>query len=216
MKKIALYGAGGLGHEVAAAIRNRWVRESEDWEIIGYFDDRDFSEAPGHHLLGRWLGGIEALNSWAEPIGVILCFGSPGTRLAVADKIQNPLVEFPNCISSDFKVSDTRTFTIGHGNVIQGRCVATSDVTVGNFNLLNGSVALGHDVTIGDGNVVMPGCRISGEVSIKDRNLLGAMSFIKQGLKVGSEITLSPLSALLTKPKDGNTYIGNPAKIFKF
>ena len=72
MKKIAIYGVGGLGHEVAAAIRNGWVKGSENWEIIGYYDDRDFSDNPYDRLCGNWLGGIDDLNSRQEPIGVIL------------------------------------------------------------------------------------------------------------------------------------------------
>lgn len=214
--KIALYGAGGLGHEVAAAIRKGSIQDSEQWEIIGYFDDRDFSDAPDDRLLGRWLGNMEVLNSWPEPIGVILCFGSPGTRLAVANKITNPLVSFPNSIAADFSISDPQSFSIGRGNVIQGHCGITTNVTLGDFNLLNGSVVFGHDVNAGNGNVFMPACRISGEVKIGDRNLFGAMSFVKQGLRIGDGITLSPLSSLLTKPKEGHTYIGNPAKLFRF
>ncbi|MDE6271929.1 MAG: serine acetyltransferase [Muribaculaceae bacterium] len=216
MKKIAIYGRGGLGHEVAAAIRNGRVKDSEDWEIIGYFDDRDFSDSHSDRLCGDWLGGIDRLNDWTGPIGVILCFGNPRTRLAVAAKVKNPLVEFPNCIASDYRVSDPASYLIGKGNIIQGGCNVTTNISIGDFNLFNGSVVLGHDVKIGDGNVFMPGCRISGEVSIGDSNLIGAMSFVKQGLRIGSDITLSPLSALLTKPKDGQTYIGNPAKKFRF
>jgi UDP-3-O-[3-hydroxymyristoyl] glucosamine N-acyltransferase len=62
----------------------------------------------------------------------------------------------------------------------------------------------------------MPGTRISGEVTIGNSNLFGAMSFVKQLLTIPDNITLSPLSALLTKPKAGNLYIGNPAKKFKY
>ncbi|MBD5226804.1 MAG: serine acetyltransferase [Bacteroidales bacterium] len=215
MKKIAIYGVGGLGHEVAAAIRNGWIRDSVNWEIIGYFDDRDFSANPSDRLCGDWLGGIDQLNDWEEPIGVLLCFGNPRTRLAVADKIKNPLVDFPNSIASNFRISDPESFSIGKGNIIQGDCKVTTNVLIGDFNLFNGNVVLGHDTTVGNGNVFMPGCKISGDVRLGDSNLFGTMSFVMQGLKIGSEITLSPLSALLTKPRNGSTYIGNPAKIFK-
>lgn len=214
--KIALYGAGGLGHEVASAIRNGWFTGAENWEIIGYFDDRDFSDAPDDRLMGRWLGGIDKLNDRSEPIGVILCFGNPKTRFLVASKIINPNVKFPNCINIDFRIADESSFKIGKGNIITGNCAATTNVTIGDFNLLNGSVVVGHDVRCGNANVFMPACRISGGVSIGDCNLFGSMCFIKQELKIGSDITVAPLSALLTKPKDKKTYIGNPAKIFKF
>lgn len=216
MTKIALYGTGGLGHEVASYIMNRWILGSEDWEIIGYFDDRDFSETPDDKLTGRWLGGIEELNNWPYSIGVILCFGNPATRYQVASKIDNPLVKFPNCIHRDFIINDYSLYKIGVGNIITGNCAISTNVCIGDFNLLNGSVVFGHDVKCGNANVFMPGSRISGCVSIGDRNLFGSMCFVKQELKIGSDVTVSPLSALLTKPKDKNTYIGNPAKIFKF
>ena len=62
----------------------------------------------------------------------------------------------------------------------------------------------------------MPGVRVSGEVTIGERNLIGSCSFILQQTRIGNEVTLSPGSILLTNPKDGNTYIGNPAKKFKY
>ena len=77
-------------------------------------------------------------------------------------------------------------------------------------------MSIGHDVILGNYNSIMPGVRISGEVKIGNLNLLGADSFIKQQIIIGDSVTLSPLSALLTKPKNGGTYIGNPAKIFKY
>lgn len=216
MIKIAFYGVGGLGHEVAVALRNGMVNDSEDWNLIGYFDDRDFSDAPEDRLMGRWLGNIDSLNSWDEPLGVLLCFGNPHTRMAVANKITNPYISFPNCIGKGTMIKDKDTFSIGKGNIIQGLCVMTTEIKLGDFNLLNGDIALGHNVEIGNSNVFMPGCKVSGEVKIGDNNLFGAMSFIKQNLRIGNNIVLSPLSALLTKPKDNSTYIGNPARIFKF
>jgi acetyltransferase-like isoleucine patch superfamily enzyme len=62
----------------------------------------------------------------------------------------------------------------------------------------------------------MPAVRVSGEIIIEDKNLFGASSFVLQQLKIGTGITLSPLSVLLHKPKDGNTYIGNPAVVVKY
>ena len=214
MKDIAIYGAGGLGREVIDLI-NKMNEVKPQWNIIGFFDDsKPIGEIVTHDY--KVLGGIDEVNAWSSPLCVALCMGSPHQIEAVFSKITNPLIEFPNLIYQNFYISDRDTFSIGHGNIICGKCVATVSVTIGNFNLLNGSVTFGHDVTVGDYNVFMPGCRISGEVKIGNRNLFGAMSFVKQCLKIGNDVTLSPLSPLLSKPKDGNTYMGNPAKIFKF
>ena len=69
---------------------------------------------------------------------------------------------------------------------------------------------------MGDCNAFMPNSKVSGGVNIGNENLIGACSFILQGLKIGNNVTLSPGSILLTKPKNGNIYIGNPAKLFRF
>lgn len=215
MNKIAIYGAGGFGKEVACMLEKINLAEGRKWDLIGFFDDGKKAGEPVSHF-GRVLGGIEELNKWPKKICVALCFGNPQTVKAIREKINNASVVFPNLIDPSFAIADPLTFSIGEGNIIKGRCSVTTDVKIGNFNLLNGDNSLGHNVAIGDYNTIMPGARISGEVSIGTLNLIGAGSFIRQQIKVGTGATLSPLSALLTKPKDYALYIGNPAKRMKF
>lgn len=214
MKDIAIYGAGGLGREIASMIE-KINRIEERWNLIGFFDD---GEPKGKRIshFGKVLGSGVELNVWSTHIGVVLAFGNPQTLHSVKSRIDNPLLDFPNIFSPDFEISDPKTFEIGKGNIIKGGCFASTDVRIGDFNLLNGDVVLGHDVTIGTCNILMPGSRISGGVTISERNLLGAGCFVKQQIKIGSDVTVSPLSALLTKPRDRSTYIGNPAKIFRY
>lgn len=214
MKDIAIYGAGGFGREVACLIQ-KINSISAEWNLIGFFDDGMAIGTPVSHF-GECLGGINELNMWNRPLSLLLCFGAPKMLTSARHKIINRQVDFPNIIDPSFSVADPATFIIGVGNIIKGHCTATTEARIGNFNVLNGFVNIGHDVSIGDFNVFMPGSRISGEVTIGNRNLIGADSFIKQGLAIGDEVTVSPLSALLTKPKDGMVYIGNPAKVFKF
>lgn len=217
-KELAIYGVGGLGREIASMIekinKRPDISEDKKWNLIGFYDDGMEIGEPVSHF-GKVIGGIDQLNSRQSPIDIVLCFGSPATLQRVHQKITNPLVSFPNIIDPGFVIDDPKTFSIGHGNIIKGRSAVTTNVRIGNFNMLNGNVIIGHDTTIGDYNVMMWGVHVSGEVSIDKRNLLGTFSFIKQRLKVGDDVTLSPLSALLTKPKDGGLYIGNPAKIFR-
>lgn len=214
MKDIALYGAGGFGREVACMIKQINAIKPI-WNLIGFFDDgKELEEEISH--FGKNLGGLKEINDWRTPLCVALCFGNPRTVKTIREKLTNPKLEFPNLIDPDFSIADKETFMIGEGNIIKSKCGVTTEVKIGNFNLLNGDVAIGHDVEIGDYNTIMPGTRISGEVSIGDCNLLGADCFIKQQIKIGNHVTISPLSALLTKPKDGQTYIGNPAKKFIF
>lgn len=214
MKDIAIYGAGGLGREVACLIRNINAVEPT-WNLIGFFDDGMEVGTPVSHF-GDVIGDLATLNAWPKPLAIAIAIGSPLTLSSLVSGISNQEIWFPNLIDPSFYVGDRQTFRIGRGNIIQGNCIATVDITIGNFNLLNGFIVLGHDVALGDYNTLMPGCRISGAVKIGTRNLIGADSFVLQNVRIGNDVVLSPLSALLTSPKDGSTYIGNPAKKLKY
>lgn len=215
MKKIAIYGAGGLGREVAGGINRINKAGGEQWEIIGFYDDnKDVGSEVSHY--GTVLGGINELNEVKEPLALAIAVGSPKIRKLIFDKITNPNISYPNLIAPSFKVLDPETFTIGRGNIIQDNCSATCNVTIGDFNVLNGSDIMGHDVVISNYNVLMPGVHLSGAVNVGDCNLLGVDSVVLQKVRVGSNITLGAGSVLMTKPKDGYTYIGVPAKKFEF
>lgn len=214
MKDIAIYGAGGLGREVAITIKEI-NQVNPEWNLIGFFDDglEKGMPVPG---FGCILGGINEINNWNSSLSIVLCFGNPNTIHIAKDKIKNKNIFFPNIISPSCWFGAKETINFGIGNIIQGETIFTTSIEIGSFNVLNGFINVGHDVKIGDYNVVMPKVMISGEVTIGNENLLGANCFIKQQLRIGQGVTVSPLSALLTKPKDGGTYIGNPAKLFKF
>ena len=214
-KRIAIYGAGGLGREVAAGIQRINRAGIGNWELVGFYDDAKPKGYVVSHL-GNVVGGMEELNSVKEPMALAIAVGTPSSRKIIHDRIINPMISFPNLISPSFRVLDPSTFKIGEGNIIQDNCSATCDVTIGSYNVLNGSNVLGHDVEMSDFNVLMPGVRLSGEVKVGDTNLLGVDSVVLQRIKIGNNVTLGAGSVLMTKPKDGYTYIGVPAKKFDF
>lgn len=214
IKEIAIYGAGGLGRELACMIE-KLNRKSKEWEIIGFFDD-GIPKGTNIFKNTKVIGDNNDLQNWDYPLNIGMGIGSPKIVQRIVSSLTNELITFPNLISPDFEVEDVEQFSIGKGNIIKSSCRVTTNVHIGNFNVFNGSITIGHDTIINDFNIFMPGVRISGEVAIGNRNLFGSMSFVKQCLKIGDDIILSPLSPLLSKPKNGLTYMGNPAKPFKF
>lgn len=214
-KSIAIYGAGGLGREVAGGIQRINKAGMGNWKFIGFYDDAKPKGYKVSHL-GEVLGGMDELNRVGEPLALAIAVGTPETRKRILERISNPNISFPNLIAPSFRVLDSKTFKIGKGNIIQDNCSVTCDVEVGDYNVLNGSNVLGHDVRVGSFNVLMPGVRLSGEVSVGDGNLFGVDSVILQRIKVGNRVTLGAGSVLMTKPKDGFTYIGVPAKKFDY
>ena len=214
MKDIAIYGAGGFGREIACLI-NQINSHTATWNLIGFFDDGKEIGLEVSHF-GKVLGGIEQLNDWRQEISVVIAIGNPNAVRAISQNIVNPAVDFPNIIHPSFFLSDAETFSIGKGNIIQGRCVVSCDVAIGDFNVFNGSVVVGHDVVIGSYNTFMPAVRVSGEVKIGECNFFGISSIVLQQLKIGNNVKLGAGSVLMTKPKDDVLYMGNPAKRFKY
>ena len=214
MKDIAIFGAGGFGKEVASLIK--WInKENPTWNLVGFFDDGVEKGTKISHF-GEVLGGMAELNAWATPLDLTIAIGSPQSLRKVRERIDNAQISFPNVIAPNLGISDTKTFHIGKGNIVGNGCGVSVDVTIGDFNILNADIVLGHDAKIGNYNVLMPDIRVSGEVKIGECNLIGVGSIILQQIKVGNDVHLGAGAVLMTKPKDGCTYIGNPAKLFKF
>lgn len=214
-RRIAIYGAGGLGREVAGGIQRINNAGREQWELVGFYDDGLEKGTQVSHY-GTVLGGMDDLNALQEPMALAIAVGSPDSRKLIHERITNDNIFFPNLIAPSFRILDPKTFKIGQGNIIQDNCSVTCDVELGDYNVLNGSNALGHDVRVGSFNVMMPGVRLSGEVKVGDCNLLGVDGVVLQKIKIGNHITLGAGSVLMTKPKDGATYIGVPAKRFNY
>jgi sugar O-acyltransferase (sialic acid O-acetyltransferase NeuD family) len=210
MNDIAIYGAGGFGREIACLIQAINQESRGNWNLIGYFDD---GLAPGSkNRYGEVLGNIDTLNNRGKPLAIVLALGNPKLIKLIAEKITNPLVEFPNLFAPDLRYLDVDSLSIGKGNVVTFGCRISCKVEIGNFNILNGNVGIGHDVKIGSYNVMNPCTRISGETIIGDNNFFGVYSVVLQRKKIGNNITVSANSVISRNTIDGCYYLGNPAK----
>jgi sugar O-acyltransferase (sialic acid O-acetyltransferase NeuD family) len=210
MQDIAIYGAGGFGKEVACII-NKINEKESTWNLIGFFDDGVEIGTQISHF-GPVLGGCDELNAWHDKLAVAFAIGSPTILESLVNKIDNPLVTFPNIIHPEVFFADPISFKIGRGNVVVRGCSFSVDVTVGDFNQFNSISALAHDVVVGSYNVFMPLTRVSGEVKIGNSNIFGLNTLILQRIKIGNQVRTGPAAVLMTKPKDGNLYMGNPAR----
>jgi len=213
MKDIAIYGAGGLGREVACLIRVINKKDAQ-WNLIGFFDD--VKEIGYKTEYGSVIGGIKELNFYDKPICVILAIGSPKAIFRITSNITNPLVDFPNIIAPDVLFFDEENISIGKGNLIFLGCNFSCNVMIGDFNIFYGCLGVGHDARIGNYNSIMPAVRISGSVLIGDRNFFGISSVLLQKMEIGNDTVVGANSLIIHKTKDGKTYVGNPARIIYY
>lgn len=213
MKDIAIYGAGGLGREIACLLHK--INETElQWNLIGFFDDG--KEIGYTTEYGKVLGGMKELNEYPCSLYVVLAIGSPVIIRKLAMKITNAFIDFPNILAPDIVLLDKNSLVVGKGNIFCYGCWVSCNVCIGDFNLFNGFVTIGHDTQIGNFNSFMPATRVSGEVQIGNVNFFGVNSVVLQQLAIGSNTIIGANSLIIRKTKDGQTYMGNPASIIKY
>ena len=209
MKKIAIYGFGGFGREIACLLR-QINKVNPTWELIGFFDDGVAKGSANRY--GQVLGGLSELNSWQNKLNVVLAVATPMHLKNISSGIINRLISFPNIIAPNVNIFDENAFTIGKGNLLFLGCRLSCDVNIGDFNLFNGAVSLGHDVNLGNFNVLGPSTRISGDCRVGDENFFGVNSTVLQGLTIGNKTRIGGGSMVMRSTKNGFLYIGNPAK----
>ena len=215
MKDIAIFGAGGFGREVACLIKR--INEKEPtWNFLGFYDDDTSLGGSSISHYGPYLGTKDALNALERPLSVVIAIGNPAVVKNIFESIKNENISFPNLMAPETSIVDPISFKIGIGNIIQKDCHFSCDVEIGDFNVFNGWVAFGHDDKVGSFNTFMPDVKVSGEVTIGNNNFFGVGSIVLQQIKISDDIRLGAGSVLMTKPRPGNLYIGNPAVKFKF
>jgi sugar O-acyltransferase (sialic acid O-acetyltransferase NeuD family) len=212
IKRIAVVGAGGLGREIRLLILEL-ISAGAPWEFIGFFDDQLSvgSEVNGSPVLGR----VELLNEEKKPLSVAIAIGDPQTRLAVYQRIKNPLLDFPVLIHPSTYLGEKGRVSLGEGSLVAAAAVFTTDISIGRFVLINNGVLLGHDTVVGDFTSVMPGARLSGHVKLSEGSFIGTGASLINGASVGRFSTIGAGAAVIDAIPDFCTAVGVPAKVIK-
>jgi sugar O-acyltransferase (sialic acid O-acetyltransferase NeuD family) len=206
---IAIYGAGGLGRELALMIQQiNQVREQ--WNIVGFFDD---GIKPGEKV-DSWkvVGGLSEANQWSTPLAMVVAIADPHVRMSLVEKLVSPALMFPTLVHPSCNTGDTKRNYIGKGVILTANVVMTTNVRLDDFVIINLSTTIGHDVTIGSAASIMPGCSISGNVKIGARCLIGTGVRFLQNVSIG-EGSIVGAGAVVTKNFEANSKImGVPAR----
>jgi len=209
-RPIAIYGAGGLGREVAQA-----VRASSDFSLIGFLDDGKAVGTMIQHV--PVLGGFEALRNLPEDAALYLAMGVIETHRSLLERIGglSREFEFPNLIHPA-AVWEAASLTIGIGNYIGPGAVITADVKIGNWNIINANTLLAHDVEIGDRCQINPAAAVNGQVHLGNEVVVGTGAVILPRVVVEDAATIGAGAVVSRKRvRAGVTMLGNPASVFR-
>jgi len=208
MKKLAIYGAGGMGRSVA------WLAESlkDQWDLVCFIeDDPSFK--------GQTMHGIPVMDiasaALAFPdIAVVSSIGSPRDREASMVKVQAAGLSIGTLIHPETKMS--RWVDIGKGTVICAGCTLTTEVRIGRNVQINLHCTIGHDTAYEDYATLAPGVHVNGHVHLGKRVYVGTGAVFVNGseknpIVIGDD-TIIGAGAVVTRSLSGGTWGGVPAK----
>jgi len=207
-KPIAIYGAGGLGREIAWMV-NDINQHKRQWKLIGFFDDGKKKDSIIDDL--PVLGGLNELNAVRSPLSLVIAISDPLIKEKLVNDIINTKIKFPVLIHPSCQPGDIKNNQFGKGTVLTAGVILTTGIQTGDFVLINLATTVGHDVNIGKFSSIMPGCSISGSVSLGDRCLVGTGARILQNLTIGEDSIIGAGAVVTRNFGAGSILIGVPA-----
>jgi sugar O-acyltransferase (sialic acid O-acetyltransferase NeuD family) len=207
-KALAIYGAGGLGREIALLVHDI-NQDKRHWNVIGFFDDGKQKDSIIDEL--PVLGGLNELNAVRSPLNLVIAVSDPLIKEKLVSDIINTKIEFPVLIHPSCHAGDKRNNNFGRGTILTAGVILTTAIQTGEFVLINLATTVGHDVNIGKFSSIMPGCSISGSVSLGERCLVGTGARILQNLTIGADSIVGAGAVVTRNFGAGSTLIGVPA-----
>jgi sugar O-acyltransferase (sialic acid O-acetyltransferase NeuD family) len=207
--QIVVYGAGGLGREVAEL----FGRERAYLDVCAFaIDSPDNVDQRIHGLDVLSLANARARFPEAQ---VVVAVGDPQLRRMLVDRAASVGFDFATLVHPRAIVS--HWCTLGEGTIVSPGCTLSSDVLVGRHVQMNVYVTVGHNSIIGEFASIESGAHISGWVSVGAGSYIGAGAVILQGsdqapLAIGDGAIIGA-GACVTKPVGpGLTVVGVPAR----
>lgn len=181
MQKTVVYGAGGMGREVAENIADA-ARAGAPWELVGFLDDS--AERTGSRVLDWPVVGPGEWISDHPDTQVVLGVGHPRVRRLLVQKVTRLGGRCATFIHPSAIVFPSAS--IGAGAVIFAASIISSGAQIGRFSYVNYQAVVSHDAIVGDYACLMTRVVLAGSVQVGEGSFVGVGACTRQNATIGA------------------------------
>lgn len=205
-RDMIIYGAGGLGREIAAMAESRCHAGNHTpfWRVTGFVDD-----TPG--MRGQIIHGIPCLGSFSEVLEMRSKLTS-WCHIAIGDNNQRRLAAL-RMIDAGWSMATvihsstllSRETTLGGGTLIGANCTISPNVSIGKNVLINSRSTIGHHAFIDDYAQISSGASVLGYGRVERGAMIGAHAVVISNVTIGAWATVAAGTPALRSVKPGHT-----------
>ena len=199
MKKLAIFGTGGAGREVA-----QWASACGFEDVILTVDDNYFNSIEINGFLCIPFSQI-AIEEYTWLVAV----ADSSLRELITKKLNNQ-VEFATLVHPAAIVEPG--VQIGEGSLLGPGVLIGNNVKIGKHVFVNSQSYIGHDGIIGDFVTILPNATIGGGVTIGKGATVGSGSVILPNLEIGEGSTVGAGAVVTKHVPDYALIVGNPGR----
>lgn len=204
--KLAIIGHGGHSKVIQDI-----VHSNNEYEIIGYFDDK-YKETfcRNEVFYGPMLSALSVMES-LHTIKLVIAIGDNQVRKRIVQKLNLPAEQYATLVHRSASVSPSAV--IEHGTVIMPHVVINADTKVGCHSIINTSSVIEHDSRVGNFVHVSPRVVLTGAVHLEEGVFVGAGAAIIPQVHIGLWSTVGAGATVLNDIPAFSTAVGIPAKV---
>jgi sugar O-acyltransferase (sialic acid O-acetyltransferase NeuD family) len=207
-RKLAIFGAGGHGRELA------WLAERAGWNKSDMFFVVDRPEYLAEEINGLPVRLLDDATKPDDKIGFVVALGDAAARERCATLCEQAGFTAIPLIHPGIELSPT--VTIGQGSVICAGAILTVNIRIGRHVHINVGCTISHDAVLGDYATLSPGVNIAGHVQLGRHVFIGTGATIINGssvnpLTIGDGAVIAAGACVTASVEEGAMVAGVPA-----